>query len=216
MKENTIALDDLKEILKQVAVDMKEHVEELRELDATAGDGDLGITVELASSAMQTFLEAASADNIGELLSKCGMSINKISPSTFGTLLAAGFLGVAKAIGNKQEITIDDFMLMGDGAVAGIKNRGKAEVGDKTMLDSLVPAVEAFRSSLQNKIGLDQALNAAVKASETGMWATVKMKAKHGRSSRHKEGNVEIRDAGATAVYHIIESFCGHLKAIRT
>jgi phosphoenolpyruvate---glycerone phosphotransferase subunit DhaL len=214
MANTVFTLDNIKSVLKLVAADIKGRAEELRELDAVVGDGDLGITIELAANAMSTFLETASVNNIGELLMKCGMNINKASPSTFGTLLAAGFLGAAKASANKKEITADDLSLMGISAIDGIKNRGKADVGDKTMLDSLVPAVDAFKEALKNKTDLSQALDAAVKASEAGMWATVKMQAKHGRASRHQAGTVEIRDGGATAMYYIIDSFAGHMKAL--
>ena len=213
MADKIFTLEDITSVLKQVAADIKGRAEELRELDAVVGDGDLGITIELAGNAMLTFLETASVNHIGELLMKCGMNINKASPSTFGTLLAAAFLGAARASVNKKETTADDLALMGTSAVDGIKARGKADVGDKTMLDSLVPAVDAFKDALKNKSDLSQALDAAVKASEAGMWATVKMQAKHGRASRHQAGTVEIRDGGATAMYYLIDSFSRHMKA---
>ncbi len=214
MTKSIFTLDDIKSVLKQVATDIKGRAEELRELDAVVGDGDLGITIELAGNAMLAFLDTSAAGNIGELLMKCGLNINKASPSTFGTLLAAAFLGAARAGANKKEITVDDLALMGGGAVDSIKMRGKADVGDKTMLDSLVPAVNALKDSLAKKAGLSQALDAAVKAAEAGMWATVKMQAKHGRASRHQAGTVEIRDGGATAMYYLIDSFARHMKSL--
>jgi len=213
MPNRVFTLADMSATLKKVAADMKGHVEELRELDAVIGDGDLGITIALAANAMQTFLETVSVNHIGEMLMKCGMSINKASPSTFGTLLASAFLGAGRAVGNKEEIAVDDLLLMGNGAIDGIKTRGKADLGDKTMLDSLAPAVQAFRGKLESKAGIDRALDAGVAASEAGMQATVEMQAKHGRASRHQAGNVKIRDAGATAMYYGIESFSRHLKS---
>jgi len=201
----------LSSLLKEMACDVKGHIEELRELDAVVGDGDLGVTMELGSTALYSFLETAQENDIGKLLAACGMNFNKASPSTFGTLLASAFLGAGQAVRNKQEIGVDELILMGKGAIDGMRRRGKADVGDKTMLDSLVPAVEAFKRELKNESNLAQALNAAVTAAETGMKATVDMRAKYGRASWHREKTVGVRDAGATAMYYLIESFARHL-----
>ena len=207
MTESILTLESLNSLLKQVASDMKTHIEELRELDSVVGDGDLGVTVELESDAMASFLETPSEDSIGQLLAKCGMSINKASPSTFGTLLASAFLGAGQVVRDKREIGTEDLLLMGQGAIDGIKRRGKAEVGEKTLLDSVVPAVEAFEREIKSENNLTQALNAAVSAAETGMKATIDMKAVHGRASWHQKDTVGILDAGATAMYYLIESF---------
>jgi len=87
------------------------------------------------------------------------------------------------------------------------EKRGKATVGDKTMLDSLVPAVEAFDKEIKGHMTVAQALHAAAIAAEGGMQATINMKAKYGRASWRQEGSVGVRDAGATAVYYLIRSF---------
>ena len=102
---------------------------------------------------------------------------------------------------------------MGKGAIDGIKQRGKAEVGDKTMLDSLVPAVETFQRNLDKRESFAEALNAAVLAAEAGMQATAGMKARVGRGSYRQDGTVGVRDGGATAMYYLIESFVRHLNA---
>jgi dihydroxyacetone kinase-like protein len=174
-------------ILKEAASDFESHSEELRQLDAVIGDGDLGVTVELGSKALREYLASPDEGNIGQLLMKCGLQFNKASPSTFGTLLASAFMGAGKAAQGQEKIEIKDLGLMGDGAIDGVKKRGKAEVGDKTMLDCLVPAVEAFKKELAG--------------------------GKHGRASWHGENTVGVQDAGATAMYYLIESFAKHLMS---
>jgi len=198
-------------ILKEVASDFESHSEELRQLDAVIGDGDLGITVELGSKALREYLASPDDDNTGQLLAKCGLQFNKASPSTFGTLLASAFMGAGKVAMGKEKIEIEDLGLMADSAVDGIKKRGKAEVGDKTMLDCLVPAVEAFKKELAGGVNLEVALKAAVTAAEEGMKATIPMMSKRGRASWHRENTVGVQDAGATAMYYLIESFVRHL-----
>jgi dihydroxyacetone kinase-like protein len=198
-------------ILKDVASDFESHSEELRELDAVIGDGDLGVTVELGSKGLREYLSSPDEGNVGQLLAKCGLQFNKASPSTFGTLLASAFMGAGKAVMGREKIDIEDLVLIADGAVDGIKKRGKAEVGDKTMLDCLVPAVEAFKKELVSGAEPETALKAAVTAAEEGMKATIPMMSKHGRASWHREKTIGVQDAGATAMYYLIESFARHL-----
>jgi len=198
-------------ILKEVASDFRNHSEELRQLDAVIGDGDLGVTVELGSKALLEYLASPVEDDIGQLLAKCGLQFNKASPSTFGTLLASAFMGAGKAAMGKTKIETEELGMIADGAVDGIKKRGKSEVGDKTMLDCLVPAVEALKKEFADGVELEAALNAAVTAAEEGMKATIPMMSRHGRASWHREKTIGVQDAGATAMYYLIESFARHL-----
>ena len=198
-------------ILKDAASDFESHSEELRQLDAVIGDGDLGVTVKLGSKGLREYLSSPEENNVGQLLVKCGLQFNKASPSTFGTLLASAFMSAGKAVMEKEKIEIEDLVLIADGAVDGIKKRGKAEVGDKTMLDCLVPAVEAFKKELASGAEPETALKAAVTAAEEGMKATIPMMSKHGRASWHREKTIGVQDAGATAMYYLIESFARHL-----
>jgi dihydroxyacetone kinase-like protein len=148
------------------------------------------------------------------MLTKLGMDINKVNPSTFGTLLASAFMGAGKAIQNKTEFTTGDLLAMGYSAIDAIKKRGKAEVGDKTMLDALVPAVEAFQESLPRDNDIIQALDNTTVASEKGMDATATMKAKFGRVSWRPDGGIGLKDGGATAIYFLISSFTTNLIEI--
>ena len=203
----TLTITSIISVLKEVASDQEAHIEELRQLDAILGDGDMGVTMELGSRALEDYLNSSGEDDIGKLLAKCGMNFNRASPSTFGTLLASAFMESGKAYLGKKEIDIRDLATIGKGAVDGVKKRGKAELGDKTMLDSLVPAVEAFQQELAKSDDPKAALDAAVKAAESGMKATVNMKAKHSRASWHQRDSIGVQDAGATAMYYLIESF---------
>ena len=211
MAEGNFTSTDIVTVLSKLADDLEGHTEELRQLDAVIGDGDLGITTALCSKAIREYSAAASESNIGSLLAKCGLSINKASPSTFGTLLASAFLGAGKMPTSKESIDSHDLVQMAEGAVDGIKKRGKAELGDKTMLDCLAPAVDAFKKQIEGGSDLKQALEAATAAADQGVKATVQMMSKHGRASWHRENTIGVQDAGATAMYYIIESFARHL-----
>lgn len=210
MSAISLEIDSVKSVLRSVATDLKSHSEELRQLDAKVGDGDLGVTIELASQAMTDYLASSAETDIGKLLAQCGMNINKVSPSTFGTILASAFMGGGKAVVGKEKIGVNELIMIGEGAVENIKKRGKAEAGDKTLLDALIPSVE----SLKNSAGQDdkQSLNDAVKSAEEGMKATVNMKARFGRAQWFKEGSVGVQDGGATAIFYMIRSFVEHIQ----
>jgi dihydroxyacetone kinase len=207
---NTATLID---ILKDTAVGWSRNSDELRRLDSIAGDGDLGVTVELASKAMTDYLTNPGEEDIGKLLMKSGMQINKASPSTFGTLLASAFMEAGKVVLGRKEITVDDLVILGKGAVEGVQKRGKAEVGDKTMLDALVPAVKAFEQALAKGTNAKIALEVTIKAAKAGAEATVNMKAKYSRASYRQDGAIGLQDAGATATYFRIEAFANSLMA---
>jgi len=206
----SLDIDGMKSVLQSVADDLKSHSEELRQLDARIGDGDLGVTIELASQAMLKYLASSAETDIGKLLAQCGMNINKVSPSTFGTILASAFMGGGKAVTGKEKLSLEDLILVGEGAVENIKKRGKAEAGDKTLLDALIPAVEALKNAADSDG--KKALDDAVKSAEDGMKATVNMKAKFGRAQWFQEGSVGVQDGGATAIYFMIKSFAEHIS----
>jgi dihydroxyacetone kinase-like protein len=170
--------------------------------------------MELGANAIITLEPAPDETDVGKMLAKYGMNINRANPSTFGTLLTSAFLGAAKEVQNKSEINSEDLILMGRGAVTGIKNRGKAEVGDKTMLDSLIPAMEAYEKSASKNISIIESLKAAVSEAEAGMQATANMRAKLGRGSYRQDGTIGVRDGGAVAMYYLIESFARQLNTI--
>jgi dihydroxyacetone kinase-like protein len=209
MSETSLDIDSMKSLLRSVAADLKSHSEELRQLDARVGDGDLGVTIELASQAMNDYLASSTETDIGKLLAQCGMNINKVSPSTFGTILASAFMGGGKAVAGKEKIGLNELIQIGEGAVENIKKRGKAEAGDKTVLDALIPSVESLKNS--DRLDEKQALNDAVKSAEEGMKATVNMRAKFGRAQWFHEGSAGIQDGGATAIYYMIKSFVEHI-----
>ena len=209
MSDISLDIDSMKSVLQSVAADLKSHSEELRQLDAKVGDGELGVTIELASQAMSDYVVSSTETDIGKLLAQFGMNINKASPSTFGTILSSAFMGGGKAVVGKEKIGLNELILIGEGAVENIKKRGKAEAGDKPLLDALIPAVDTLKIST----GTDekQVLDAAVNAAKEGVKATVDMKAKFGRAQWFQEGSVGVQDGGATAIYYMIKSFTEHI-----
>lgn len=204
----SISIESLAGILKDAANRWSQHTDELQKLDAIVGDGDIGVTVELGSKAIVDYLTNQTEEDVGKMLMKCAMQVNKSSPSTFGTLLASAFMEAGKVTLGKKEIVFKDLLIIGWAAIDGIKKLGKAEVGDKTMLDAMVPAVNAFHKKLLEGNSDEDAIEEAIRAAKAGAEATAKMKAKFGRASYRQDGGIGVQDAGATAVYYLIRSFC--------
>lgn len=201
-------------LLHRAADALAEHIEEVRVLDAAIGDGDLGVTAELMSKAMVEFAASNEETDIGRLLMQCGMAINRANPSTFGTIMASGFMGGGKAVAGKTALDLSDLVTAGQAAVESIMARGKAAVGDKTMLDALMPALEALAGAHAQGEDIRVAMRAAATACESGMKSTVAMVAKCGKARVFQEKSVGIQDGGATVVFYMIEAAARHVAAL--
>jgi dihydroxyacetone kinase-like protein len=211
-----LALDSkgLRGLLLEVAAALTQHSEEIRELDATVGDGDLGITVELMAKALVEFADSSVETDIGRLLMQCGMAVNRANPSTFGTVVASGFMGGGKAVAGKTSVDLADWVAIGEAAIESIKSRGKASVGDKTLLDALVPAAEALKAERDKGGDGQTAMRAAAQACEEGMKATAGMVAKCGKARVFREKSMGVQDGGATAMYYMLKAAAEYIDTL--
>lgn len=129
-------LKDIISVLYQIIDEIMVSKEELTEIDSKLGDGDMGISMEKGAIALKKELDkfVDSDINISELFMNCAMAFNRAAPSTMGTLLSGGMLAIAKQIGNQKVITIDQVVEIPRILANSISLRGKASVGDKTVL----------------------------------------------------------------------------------
>ena len=201
----TLSAPDIISLLQHAARGLSQSHERVGELDALTGDGDLGVTAELVSKAIDQCTTSSEA-NIGELLMNCGAEINRRSPSTFGTLLASAFNEVGKSTLGRSEIKTDELVAFGRRAIDGIRKRGKSDIGEKTMLDCIVPAVDALGHALTNGVGTRAAIKASIEAAKMGAMNTTMMAATHGRAAYRQDRAVGMQDAGASAVFYMLES----------
>lgn len=167
--------------------------DELTRLDSLQGDGDLGRTARLIATALRVAADEHPDDTI-TLLRTCGTKIAAAAPSSSGTLIASAFLAAAKALNAGDSASIVTGL---QGGVDGIQHRGKAQPGDRTMLDALVPALLVLQASPAD-------LEGAALAADQGIEATRTMEAKFGRA-RFLAGNaVGEPDPGAVMVGHAL------------
>lgn len=200
-----ISIEKAKEMLIYVADKIIENKPYLTEIDSAIGDGDHGIGMAGGMQKAKTKLEGqASFDSVYDVFATAGkamlMSMGGASGVIFGSLYLAG----AKGMEPKTELTAGDLAAMERKSLEAIKERGKASVGDKTMVDALEPAVEAMEASSEK--GLLEMLKEAEKAAYQGVENTKNQLAKYGRAKSLLERAIGHQDAGATSVAIIFRS----------
>jgi dihydroxyacetone kinase-like protein len=178
----------------------------LTELDSAIGDGDLGVSMTLGFGAIRDELAEFGGGNLQAILRQCGMAFSNHAPSTIGALYATGFLQAASSIGKKDEIAADDVRAMIEAAIAGIRKRGKVELGEKTMIDALVPAFEAFQEESEHISDLCELMDVCASAAEVGMKETEQMKSTRGRSRWLQERTIGHIDPGAATVAIVLRA----------
>jgi dihydroxyacetone kinase-like protein len=186
------------EVFADVCMDVRAHSDELNELDGRAGDGDLGVTMGIAADAMLELLPELEGKPLSEVLRASGLAIAREAPSTAGTLVATGLLraGAAASSGDADATGLLARLLKA--AQQGIAERGKAELGSKTMLDALAPAAAAAETARGEDLRVSLAL--AAEAAEAGARATSAMEPRHGRAGWLAERSLGHEDAGARLV----------------
>ena len=195
------------EILKAMRADISENADFLTQLDAAIGDNDHGINMDRGFKKVEADLPALEGKDIGAILKKCGMDLVSTVGGSSGPLYGTAFMKAGAAVNGKTEIGMDDFLALMDAAIGGVQLRGKAVKGEKTMLDSMIPAQEAMKAAAAESKGVREVLDAGVAAAEEGVEYTKGIIATKGRASYLGERSIGHQDPGAT-------SFLVLLKAI--
>lgn len=180
-----------------------ERREELTELDAAIGDADHGINMDRGMKAVVARLDSglggADADDIGALLKGAGMALVSTVGGASGPLYGTFFLRMGTAAAGSSELDAAGFAAALDAAVRGVQERGKAQLGDKTMVDALVAARDALHEAVGGGAPLAEGLERAATAGEAAVLATIPMVARKGRASYLGERSAGHQDPGATS-----------------
>jgi dihydroxyacetone kinase len=191
-------------VLTAVAAAVGEAADELNRLDAVAGDGDLGATLQTGAQALLALLPSLAGEPLASVCRTCGSELARKAPSTSGTLVATALLRAGAAAAQPAPPGETDVALLARltaAAQQGIEARGKAKPGDKTMLDALAPAAASLaQSAAQPDSDLAVAVSEAALAAEAGARATAAMRATVGRAGWLAERAAGHEDAGAHLV----------------
>lgn len=192
--------------LQNFANTIEENKDYLTELDAAIGDADHGINMERGFKKVIEQLPAVTDRDIGTILKTVSMTLISSIGGASGPLYGTFFLRASATVTGKQELDGENILELLNTGLDGIIGRGKAQLGDKTMLDALHPAIAAFEEAINDGIDIKNAIEKAVAAAEQGMKETIPMIAKKGRASYLGERSSGHQDPGATSVYLMLKS----------
>jgi phosphoenolpyruvate---glycerone phosphotransferase subunit DhaL len=193
------------DVVREMAAAMEEHRRYLTKLDSEIGDGDHGNNMHRGFQAVLERLDSADPSSPADVLKAVSMALVSKVGGAAGPLYGTAFLRASSALQDKDEISAEDAAEALEAALGGIKQRGKAEAGDKTIVDALEPAVEAAKGAAANG-SVAEVFRAAAEAAEEGAEATVPLTARKGRASYLGDRAQGHRDPGATSTYYLLDA----------
>jgi len=203
---DTISTPRMLKALEAMCDTIEAEKEYLSELDGAIGDGDHGVNMAKCFREVKKKLAASTAADMNTLFNDVGMVVLNSVGGAMGALYGTFFLKMAQESAGKAELELSDLVCMFQTAEQGILDIGKASPGDKTLLDTLAPAVRALEQSVKDGSCLSEAMANFEQAAQKGMESTTGMLAKMGRASRLGERTIGHQDAGATSCYFILRS----------
>lgn len=197
---------DLPALFQGVADIFNEKKDELCEMDANMGDGDLGLTMQKGFSAFPRLLsENAEPEDIGKTLFKAGMKMAGLVPSTMGTLMASGIMEGGKLLKGKSRVEAAEFAEFLQAFADGVQKRGKCRPGERTILDALQKGAERAKESADKDGGFSDLMRAACEGAKEGVEATKDMVPKHGKAAVFAAKAKGVPDQGAVAGLYLLE-----------
>ena len=206
MSASTVSGEDVIRWIKSYASTIAENKEYLTQLDSAIGDADHGTNMNRGMSAALEKLDGVSGEDIGAVLKNVGMTLVSKVGGAGGPLYGTLFMQMGMAAGSKSELSPQEWAGVVEAGLNGVKTRGKAEPGDKTMVDALTPAVEALTQAVSEGASVGDAQKRAADAAEEGMKATVPLVARKGRASYLGERSAGHQDPGATSSWLLMST----------
>jgi phosphoenolpyruvate---glycerone phosphotransferase subunit DhaL len=194
--------DGAMEWMRLFAGEMAEHRQELVRLDTAIGDGDHGTNMDRGMKKALEKLDGAEQADPGAVLKTVAMALVSSVGGAAGPLYGTLFLQIGGALAGQDQVDLAGWRAAWHKGLEGVQARGKAEPGDKTMVDALIPAIEALDAADD----LEGGLQAATDAAEEGMRATIPLVARKGRASYLGERSKDHQDPGATSTYYLFKS----------
>jgi dihydroxyacetone kinase-like protein len=202
----TITSGNVRDWINAYGAAIADNRDYLTTLDSAIGDADHGTNMERGMRKALERLDGVEGDDIGATLKAVGMALVSSVGGAGGPLYGTLFIQMGGATAGKDEVVLADWAQAVKAGVDGVQSRGKAEPGDKTMVDALLPAAEALREAADQGTELAEALRQAAGAAEEGMKATIELVARKGRASYLGPRSAGHQDPGATSSYLLMKS----------
>lgn len=201
-----IARDDALNWIKACGRVLAENRDYLTQLDAAIGDADHGVNMDRGFKAVMNKMAEISDKDIGTIFKTVGMTLISTVGGAGGPLYGTFFLQAGMKTTGKMELNLEDWYNVIEAALSGVVMRGKAELGDKTMVDALTPARDALKQALEHNTPLATALEQSAEAARAGMVGTIPVVARKGRASYLGERSAGHQDPGATSSYLLLKA----------
>lgn len=186
----------------------------LTKLDQATGDGDYGVNMKRGFEALEKKFDDLSALPLSKALQQIGMTIMKEVGGSSGPLVGSFFISFAKEIIDVESPNLEQLSGAYHSGVEAIKHRGKSDVGQKTMLDTLIPVDIAFQAAIEQTLNPADVRALLQKTALEGMESTKDMQAEKGRASFLAERSIGHIDPGARLSYLLIDLLCQHLESL--
>lgn len=202
----SIIRDNALEWIKACADVLAKNRDYLTQLDAAIGDADHGANMDRGFKAVINKMPEFSDKDIGTIFKTVGMTLISTVGGAGGPLYGTFFLQAGMKTAGKMELNLNDWCVALEAALNGVIMRGKAELGDKTMVDALTPAVNSLKQAVEDSTTLNEALQQSAEAARQGMEATIPLVARKGRASYLGERSAGHQDPGATSSYLLLKA----------
>jgi dihydroxyacetone kinase-like protein len=206
--------ENLRQWMTLFAANIRESESLLTELDSAIGDGDHGINMRRGANAVTEKLDALTLGDLSGQLRVISMTMMSSVGGASGPLYGAFFLQSSHATLHKSELGLGDLTSAMEAGYRGVVQLGKAEVGDKTMVDTLAAAVRSLRASCTRYEPLPAALKACRKAAQLAAQGTIPMLARKGRASQLGDRSVGIQDPGATSASLLVDALAAAVSSL--
>jgi len=188
------------------AAAIAENKDYLTQLDSEIGDADHGTNMDRGMQAVLPKVGSLEGADLSQLFKTTAMTLISTVGGASGPLYGTLFLQLGTTVTGKTELSAEDWSQALDAAVQAVRARGKAQLGDKTMIDALQPAADSLRDAAQDGATLEAALVACEQAAEQGMQATIPLVARKGRASYLGERSAGHQDPGATSSWLLVRA----------
>lgn len=202
----SVTFDDALGWVRRFAEEVETNKSYLTKLDSAIGDGDHGTNMQRGMQAALAKIEDADKDDIGALFKTIGTTLVSKVGGAAGPLYGTLFMQIATPLAGGTEVTPDEWAGAFASGVEGVRKRGKADIGDKTMIDALVPARDALQEALAEGATFEDALERSADAAREGMESTTPLVARKGRASYMGERSAGHQDPGATSSHLLVQS----------
>lgn len=199
------------DVIKDLINLAEEKRDYFTDLDSAIGDGDHGLNLSIGFREVNKNLETWSVENLTTLFKKVGMALLSKVGGSAGPLYGSFFMKFGDPANGKDEVNFEEFFNMFKVAVESVESRGKAVVGEKTMVDTLRPALDAFEKAIKEGLAPKEAFGKCLEAAKAGADSTVPIIATKGRAMRLGERAIGHMDPGAASSTAFIETFYNRL-----